>query len=128
MCPEDKQCPDGKHLNRVPPSASVSVDESPLPPGFERFELMKFAGTAAPIETPTLEVLDDLELDVRIDLGQAYMRLDDVLRLEPGAVVPLDKAAEEPVDVIVGGQVIARGEVLVLDGRYGIRVTSVAGR
>jgi len=86
------------------------------------------SGTAAPTETPTLDVLDDMELDLRIDLGQAYMRLDDVLRLEPGAVVSLDNAAEEPVDVVVGGQVIARGELLVLDGRYCVRVTSVAGR
>ena len=127
MCPENHRHPDGSHPEGES-STFRSIDESPLPPGLEPFAFPELSGTAVPTETPTLEVLEGLELDVRIDLGRAYIRLDDVLRLEPGAVVPLDTPADEPVDIVVGGQVIARGEVLVLDGRYCVRVTSVARR
>ena len=128
MPPESQRMSEDNENDRISSAPRTPVGESVLPPGAERFTFPELSGTAAPTETPTLDVLDDMELDLRIDLGQAYMRLDDVLRLEPGAVVSLDNAAEEPVDVVVGGQVIARGELLVLDGRYCVRVTSVAGR
>ena len=97
-----------------------------LPPGTARLVLPELTGTVAPTETPTLDFLNDVELDVRIDLGRTYMRLDDVLKLRPGDLVTLDKAAEDPVDIFAGGRLIARGEILVLDGYYGVRVTELA--
>jgi flagellar motor switch protein FliN/FliY len=72
-----------------------------------------------------LDLLKDVALDVRIELGRTHMRLEDVLRLGAGAVVALDRLAGDPVDVLVNGQLIARGEVMVLDENFCVRVTEI---
>jgi flagellar motor switch protein FliN len=93
----------------------------------ERFELRELTGAAVPTREASLDLPSDMELDVRIDLGRTYLEREDVLRLAAGMVVPLDKAADEPVDVFVGGRLIARGEVVVLEGKISIRVAELAG-
>ena len=102
----------------------MSHDED-LPLAVERFEYPQWTGKVASTETATLDALGDVELDVRIDLGRAYMRLDDALALEDGVVVPLDRTVEQPVDIVTGGRLIARGEILVLDDKYCVRVTEL---
>ena len=81
-------------------------------------------------ETPAREVnldlLMDVELDATLRFGERPMLLRDVLELGPGAVVELDRQIDEPVELLVGGKVIARGEVVVVDGNYGLRVTEMA--
>ena len=67
----------------------------------------------------------DVQLDLKIELGRTHMHLEDVLRLKSGAVVPLDKLAGDPVDVLVNGRLIARGEVLVLNDNFCVRVTQL---
>jgi flagellar motor switch protein FliN/FliY len=69
---------------------------------------------------------DQLALAVR--LGRATYRHVDVARLEAGATLVLDSMATEPVDVIVDGQLVARGEVLLVDGKYGVRICELIGR
>ena len=70
-------------------------------------------------------MLDDVELEVRIELGRTRMLVEDVLRLSSDAVVELDKAAGDPVDIYVNGRRIARGEVLVLNENFCIRVSEI---
>ena len=72
-----------------------------------------------------IEMLDDVELEVRIELGRTRMLVEDVLRLSSDAVVELDKAAGDPVDIYVNGRRIARGEVLVLNENFCIRVSEI---
>lgn len=72
-----------------------------------------------------LDMLADVELDVVIELGRTEMYVEDVLRLQAGSVVELDKLAGDPVDVYVNGRRIARGEVLVLNDNFCIRVSEV---
>lgn len=69
---------------------------------------------------------DQLALAVR--LGRATYRRVDVSRLEAGATLVLDSMATEPVDVIVDGQLVARGEVLLVDGKYSVRICELIGR
>ena len=66
-------------------------------------------------------------MDLRIELGRTLMRLDEVLQLRSGSVVALDKLAGDPVDVYVNGRLIARGEVLVMNDNFCIRVTELVG-
>ena len=75
----------------------------------------------------TEEVLSEVELDLRIELGRTRMRLEDVLQLRVGSVVVLDNAADEPVDVYVNNRLIARGEILVMNDRFCVRVTQLVG-
>ena len=72
-----------------------------------------------------IDMLDDVELEVRIELGRTRMLVEDVLRLSSDAVVELDKAAGDPVDIYVNGRRIARGEVLVLNENFCIRVSEI---
>jgi flagellar motor switch protein FliN/FliY len=96
-----------------------------LPVGMRTFEFEKFRGSSANSESATLELMRDVQLDMTIELGRTHMHLEDVLQLRKGAVVPLDKLAGDPADIFVNGRLIARGEVLVLNDNFCIRVAEL---
>ena len=101
------------------------VSTGALPEGVEPFRLDDFNGTPANHESATLELVRDVQLDLKIELGRTMMSLEDVLRLRRDAVVTLDKLAGDPVDVYANGRLIARGEVLVLNDNFCVRVTEL---
>lgn len=72
-----------------------------------------------------LDFLKDLQLNVYIELGRTKMKISDILELERGYVIELEKLASEPVDVYVNNKKIAEGEVVVIDKHFGIRITSL---
>lgn len=108
-------------------SALKSIDEPPaaLPPGVKAFEFKDLRGTQPANEASTLDLLRDVQLDLKIELGRTHMQLEDVLRLKQGAVVTLDKLAGDPVDIYANGRLIARGEVLVLNDNFCVRVAEL---
>jgi flagellar motor switch protein FliN/FliY len=73
-----------------------------------------------------LDLLLDVELEATIRFGEREMLLREVMGLMPGAVVELDQMVNEPADLLVAGRLVARGEVVVVDGNFGLRVTEVA--
>jgi flagellar motor switch protein FliN/FliY len=89
------------------------------------FKLTDFAASSPSAEAATLDLIRDVELDLKIELGRSQMYLEDVLKLRKGSVVPLDKLAGDPVDVYVNGRLIARGEVLVLNDNFCVRVAEL---
>lgn len=93
--------------------------------GLAPFELRQLTGTPANSERASLELLRDVELDLRIELGRTHMYLEDVLQLRKGSVVPLDKLAGDPVDIFVNGRLVARGEVLVLNDNFCVRIAEL---
>lgn len=93
--------------------------------GIASFELPDFAGTPPSTEKATIDLLSDVELDLKIELGRTHMYLEEVLQLGKGSVVPLDKLAGDPVDIYVNGRLIARGEVLVLNDNFCVRVAEL---
>jgi flagellar motor switch protein FliN/FliY len=72
-----------------------------------------------------LDVLLGVTLQVTVELGRTKMNIQEILQLGPGSVIELDKLAGEPVDVLVNNRLIARGEVVVIDDRFGVRITDV---
>jgi flagellar motor switch protein FliN/FliY len=72
-----------------------------------------------------LELLLDVRLDATIRFGQKRMLLRDILELHPGTAVALDRLVQEPVELLVGGRVVAQGEVVIIDGNYGLRITEI---
>lgn len=76
-------------------------------------------------ELASLDLLDDVELEVRVELGRSEMYIGDVLRLGVGSVVELDKAAGDSVDVYVNDRLVARGEVLVLNDNFCVRIHEI---
>jgi flagellar motor switch protein FliN/FliY len=74
-----------------------------------------------------LELLHDVEMGVTAELGRTRLLVREILELCPGSVIELDRAAGSPVDVLVNGTLIARGEVVVVDEEFGVRITDVIG-
>ena len=86
------------------------------------------AGFAGPANSKTFELLLDVELPVSVSFGRAQVPLKDVLKLTTGSIVELNRSILEPVEVIVNNCVIARGEVVVVEGNFGVRVHQVISR
>ena len=76
--------------------------------------------------SPGLALLLDVELEVALRFGSREMPLGEILDLGPGDVVELDRQVADPVDLIVGDKIVARGEVMLVNGNFGLRVTEVA--
>ena len=105
--------------------ASVTSEMDAPPAGVKTFEFEDFSGTPASSEAATLDLVRDVELDVKIELGRTNMHLQELLKLRKGSVVPLDKLAGDPVDIYVNGRLVARGEVLVLNDNFCIRIAEL---
>jgi flagellar motor switch protein FliN len=85
------------------------------------------SGTAEGVEPPAnLDLLLDVELKASLRFGQKEMLLREILELRPGSVIELDKQVQEPAELLVAGRVIAWGDVVIVDGNYGLRVTDIA--
>ena len=75
-----------------------------------------------------LELILDIGLDVSVELGRGRMEIQDILHLGPGSVVELTKLAGEPLDVLVNGRLVARGEAVIVGEKFGVRITEVVSR
>lgn len=98
--------------------------------GARLFEVPNLDSIGAESDLPaeSIELLRDVELNVKIELGRSRMLVEDVLRLGEGSVVELDKLAGDPVDVLVNERLVARGEVLVLNDNFCVRVNEIYSR
>jgi len=82
-----------------------------------------------PKEAPkNLDLIMDIDLEVKIRIGEKYMLIKDILELKDGSIIELDKSIEEPMDVLVNGKVVARGVVVVVGGKFGIKLTHIETR
>jgi flagellar motor switch protein FliN/FliY len=106
---------DPRHLHALPappvaqPVTFPTLDDVPANPGGSDISLLL-----------------DVPLQVTVELGRTQLKIRNVLELVPGSIIELDKLAGEPVDVLVNGKPIARGEVVVIDEEFGVRITDVA--
>ena len=89
------------------------------------FKLPNFQQVMQDAQVSSIDLLRDVELNVKIELGRARMLVEDVLKLSEGSVVELDKLAGDPVDVFVNDRLVARGEVLVLNDNFCVRVNEI---
>lgn len=94
------------------------ITEAELP----EFEESRFSGNDS---MEKLNFLKDLQLSIYIELGRTQMQIKDILELERGYVIELDKLASEPVDIFVNNKKIAEGEVVVIDKHFGIRIVNL---
>ena len=102
------------------------MNETPETPQTE--PASKAAAVSIPglgLEASNLDLVLDVELNVTLRFGQRLLTLREVLDLNTGSVIELDRQVEEPVELLLEGKVIARGEAVVIDGNYGLRVTDV---
>jgi flagellar motor switch protein FliN len=96
------------------------------PVDYVPFETTTTAPAEAPgNDTPELERLYDVPVELAVEIGRTHMTIRETLALGPGSIVTLNRLAGEPVDLLVNGKPIARGEVVVIDEEFGLRVTEV---
>ncbi len=81
--------------------------------------------TTAPAGSQNLDFLLDIPLDVTVELGRTSMIINKMLQLTQGSVVELDKTAGEPVEIFVNDKLLGKGEVIVVNERFGIRITEI---
>lgn len=105
--------------------ASLDEPSNDMPSGIAPFQFKDLAASPPSADAASLELVRDVQLDLKIELGRTQMHLEEVLKLKKGAVVPLDKLAGDPVDIYVNGRLIARGEVLVLNDNFCVRVAEL---
>ena len=84
--------------------------------------------SVAPQEGPNLDMLMDIELPVTLRFGSTQMALREIAGLSAGSVIEFDRAVDDPVEVMVSGHVVARGEAVVVQGSYGVRVLEISSR
>lgn len=95
----------------------VEFDQLPEPSG----------SLPAAIAGADLARLTDVTVELTVEVGRTHMSLGETMALGPGSVVTLDRLADKPVDLLVNGRPIARGEVVVIDEQFGLRITEVVG-
>ena len=88
-------------------------------------EADSFLGTSNRADSNSLEILMDIPLEISVELGRMKMPVRDVIDLGAGSIVEIDKAAGEPVDVLVNGRLVAKGEVVVIEDSFGVRITEI---
>jgi flagellar motor switch protein FliN/FliY len=95
------------------------------PVDYVPFETTVAAGPAPDVTRVDLERLHDVPVELAVEIGRTRMTIREALALGPGSVITLNRASGEPVDLLVNGKPIARGEVVVIDEEFGLRVTEV---
>lgn len=108
------------------PEAAAQPVPQPQPTQPSAESSMQSAQSAAPAANRNLDLLLDIELGVTLRFGTRQMLLKDIIELCSGSVVELDRRVEEPVELLIDGRLIALGEVVIVEGNYGLHVTQVA--
>ncbi len=104
-------------VSSVPTGQPVNVQ----PASFTSFQPYQLQES----ETKNLSMLMDIPLQVTVELGRTKRSVKDILELSSGSIIELDKLAGEPVDILVNSRLIAKGEVVVIDENFGVRVTDI---
>jgi flagellar motor switch protein FliN len=104
-----------------PTDAAAAVEPVAVQPS----ELKPLAAGSPSGEPIGLDTLLTVPVRVTVEVGRTRMMLSDLVKLAPGSLVVLDREAHEPCDILVNGKVVARGEVVTIDEKYGVRITSV---
>ncbi|MGZ0173017.1 MAG: flagellar motor switch protein FliN [Planctomycetales bacterium] len=122
-------------LDEVDAGLEAAVTGSPMKgpnvrAGVDDAEPFEFADLVSDAERPnekafSIGMLDDVQMTVQVELGRAELLIDEVMSMRKGVVVPLDKLAGDPIDIIVNGRLLARGEVLVLNDKFCVRIVEI---
>jgi len=121
--------PKSMPLSSLPERSSPSTYNAPPPTAVHPVQFMPLTPDMPVADRAHgIELLMDVALEVSVELGRSHMPIGDILALRTGSVIELDKLAGEPVDVSVNGTLIARGEVVVVDEKFGVRITEVVSK
>jgi len=104
---------------------AAAMQEQAEVDGVVPIELDELKETAKPTQSPDLDVILDIPVTISMEVGRTSITIRNLLQLNQGSVIELDRLAGEPLDVLVNGTLIAHGEVVVVNEKFGIRMTDV---
>lgn len=104
---------------------ATTSELKPQPDNVKQVQFSPLSQAQMPTSKSSMDLILDVQLQVAVELGKSKMKVKDVLALGPGSVIELDKHAGEPVEVVVNNKVVARGEVVVIDENFGVRITEI---
>ena len=104
----------------VPPQQHMQSNVNVQPAQFQNFDV-----GAVMQQNDNIDIIMDVPLEVSVELGRTNKLIKEILEFSPGTVIELDKLAGEPIDILVNGKFIAKGEVVVIDENFGIRITDI---
>ncbi|MBS4213037.1 MULTISPECIES: flagellar motor switch protein FliN [Neobacillus] len=79
-------------------------------------------------DSVNLDLLMDISLELVVELGRTKKKINEILELTQGSIIELDRVSGEPVDVLINGKIVAKGEVVVIDDYFGIRITEILNK
>lgn len=110
-------------------SAQIDWSTDPDPqlasPSAGPMDFATFAGTSVRASDESMSRIKDIPLEITVELGRTRLLIRDILDLNSGSIIELEKIAGEPVDLLANGLLVARGEVIVIDDNFGVRVTEI---
>lgn len=104
----------GEKEEETKPFLFKDLEEQPLKDGGE--------------ESVNLNLLMDINLEIVVELGRTKKRINEILELSQGSIIELDRVSGEPVDLLINGKVVAKGEVVVIDEYFGVRITEIISK
>jgi flagellar motor switch protein FliN len=104
----------GEKQEETKPFLFKDLEEQPLKDGGE--------------ESVNLNLLMDINLEVVVELGRTKKKINEILELSQGSIIELDRVSGEPVDLLINGKVVAKGEVVVIDEYFGVRITEIISK
>ena len=104
----------GEKQEETKPFLFKDLEEQPLKAGGE--------------ESVNLNLLMDINLEIVVELGRTKKRINEILELSQGSIIELDRVSGEPVDLLINGKVVAKGEVVVIDEYFGVRITEIINK
>ena len=108
------------------PMGDMSQMYAQQPVNVQPAQFQAFSGDFNPItQQENIGLIMDVPLDVTVELGRTSKSIHDILEFAPGTIIELNKIAGEPIDVLVNGKYVAKGEVVVLEESFGVRITEI---
>lgn len=95
------------------------------PVNVKQFEFNSFDNKENVVYNESIDLIQDIPIEITVELGRTTKRISEILEYGPGTIIELDKLVGEPLDVMANGRVIAKGEVVVIDDNFGIRITDI---
>lgn len=116
----------GQPMYQMPPQQQQAPPQQPLPTvNAQPVQFQNFDASTVMQEKENIGIIMDVPLEVTVELGRTHKLIKDILEFGPGTIIELDTLAGEPIDILVNGKFIAKGEVVVIDENFGIRVSDI---
>ncbi|NLL98042.1 MAG: flagellar motor switch protein FliN, partial [Tepidanaerobacter sp.] len=88
-------------------------------------QFQSFEEEQVPAASASIDLILDVPLEITVELGRTNKTIKEILEISPGTIIELDKMSGEPMDILVNGKLVAKGEVVVIDENFGVRITEI---